>query len=94
MKPKVGDIVTLKPVKVLEIENGHVRIEASPNFMTWVSPSYIASIEPRPLKVGEMVTTGQAAGELLAICGEYAWVKWHEGPATLILRDLTRIGDA
>ena len=72
MKPKVGDIVTLKPMRVVETNylralltnDDAARYEGtwSRTDMVWVRCDAIASIEPLPFKVGDRVEWGEWDG--------------------------------
>lgn len=60
LKPKVGDMVTLKPMKVIDVEDGTDLRRAGAKIggyftSNWVPLEAIASIEPRPLAVGDRV---------------------------------------
>ena len=101
MKPKVGDMVTLKPLRVLEIDGGIIRLAGGERFTAWVAPSAIASIEPRPLNVGDRVQWQGSGefGEIIAVHDKSAWVNWdtlrwdNSKLGTVPISHLTRIGD-
>jgi hypothetical protein len=105
MKISVGDMVTLKPMKVVSVsEMGHVYVNINKPFErgAWFDESMISSVQPAPLKVGDWVfwrlsATGADTykGKILATDGEFSWVSCETffGPQTVKLTDLTRIGD-
>lgn len=55
-----------------------------PAFNGYYRPEDVVSVEPRPLAVGDQVTTADSSlvGEIRAIEGQGAWVKWPAGDYT------------
>ena len=49
-----------------------------------IDPADVVSVVPRPLAVGDQVTTADSSlvGEIRAIEGQGAWVKWPAGDYT------------
>lgn len=94
LKPKVGDMVTLKPMPVTQVgESSFV--------LHYGSVSYafdaIASIEPRPLQVEDQIEyefCGEVIrGKILSIYGGKAWILCYDTYRTISIDLLTRVED-
>jgi hypothetical protein len=97
MDIKVGDTVHVK-MRVIEAGPTSVNLErlvGQPGTYAWVARSEIVHVDPRPLQVGDKVrvTTGtRERGELIAVDGTEAWVKWPSGcRSTWLLSNLARV---
>lgn len=103
MKPKVGDLVRLKPIRIVRVETDHVICYGGESF----GFDAIEEILPRPIAVGDRVSflasrsdcPSSVRGKILAVQqttrGTYAWVERDDGVfATLHETALTRIDDA
>lgn len=94
MNIKPGDIVRLKPFKVICIErDGDVRFEAMNGCLARVSPDFIESVEPRPLQPGDRVTRRQHDGvwTIIAMDDGIGWLRSKDyGNSLAALDDLTR----
>ena len=83
-EPKVGDLVRLKPLPIMEVydakDYGEHRFDLRrPNFNGDFSVDDIEEVLPRLLAVGDRVTwysNSKARGVVLAIVESQAWVKW------------------
>lgn len=90
-----GDVVLVR-LKFLDWEIPGVRAHmTSPEGFGYhyVDVQFLSSVEPRPLEVGDGVTTADSTlvGEIRAIEGQDAWVKWPAGDYTSEhIPDLTR----
>lgn len=107
---RVGDRGTLKPFEIVAIVSADcVRVEIDDDKHAGgerayriIHPSAIASIEPRPLKVGKARLKYQPYGidelecEVLHIHGDYAWTMRPGGQqgAILPVKQLENIEDA
>ena len=97
LKPKVGDLVRLKPMKItgfLEDENRYSIIQYGGYWFS-VAENEIEEILPRPLAVGDRVsfTVGildrsrSMGGEIAAVRGSYFWVLRDDGMFATLSRD-------
>ncbi len=84
LKPKVGDMVRLKPLLVERVEPGWCCDVLVAGGIT-LNRECVEEILPRPLRVGDRVRylAGVAAQApiftILAIDGEDVWMKWSSG---------------
>lgn len=100
LKPKVGDMVTLKPQRVLWVGDGKCNVGTEETW-TKYSVDAIASIEPRALQVGEQVRWHEKTsegfvswcGKIEAIQGNFAAVWIGACFRNARLSDLTRVED-
>ena len=77
LKPKVGDLVRLKPQCVVAIsDSGWFSTKGTGLLFQW-NEFDIEEILPRPLAVGDHVrhTTADIPGVVLGVDGEDAWVR-------------------
>lgn len=86
LKPKVGDLVRLKPMKVEYVSDSGVGAVGDHSF----DLDDIEEILPRPLAVGDIVCFSELKdsdwrGQVVAISGDHAWVSW-DGPSTRLDR--------
>ena len=78
LKPKVGDLVRLKPMRVVSVATDYIRCYGGESF----GFDSIEDILPRPLAVGDRVRfvlgdpdrPSDARGTVMAVYGEMAWV--------------------
>ena len=87
LKPKVGDLVRLKPFKIIDgTTEGRFALTHDDGYWFSVAENEIEEILPRPLAVGDRVRfvlgapdcPSDARGTIVAISGEWAWVR-HDG---------------
>ena len=95
LKPKVGDLVRLKPMKVVDVNSTEFKVgpESDPY---WLRNEDIEEILPRPLAVGDQVRVGAGigAGEIVGLHGAWAWVFFKVGGfESYEIRRLTRIDE-
>lgn len=95
LKPKVGDMVTLKPMLVRERnQKGFWTGKLDEGYKYFLDEEAV-SIEARALQVGDKVKDwDNAQATVLAFDGEEAWLKAEDGTHwTGRLSDLTRVED-
>ena len=85
VKPKVGDLVRLKPLIVEQAYSGVIDNVIVASGMT-LNARYIEEILPRPLAVGDRVMDGLTflEGTILAIADDEAWVQWDDKPKQVV----------
>ena len=97
LKPKVGDLVRLKPMKVLSIgEDDSVYLQDEFSWNRHEAYNNIEEILPRPLAVGDRVRVGAGnnPGEIVGLHGAWAWVFFKSGGfESYEIRRLTRIDE-
>ena len=100
LKPKVGDMVRLKPLLVESVSNdapAYFSTKRPDNYSYHVHQDMIEEILPRPLAVGDRVRCEHSygLGKIIAVNADVAWLNWDAGGyGTRKLANLTRVDDA
>lgn len=103
-EPMVGDIIRLPEGRIVWLdESGDCEIafgDDPPSASVGIDAKIIAratlvSRTEKPLAIGGKVTyrvDARATGEVISICGDFAWVQWLPGdaPVTVAVSDLRR----
>lgn len=92
-KVRRGDELTVR-VKVHEVTGGGVAIRSLHHDRDHLlKVEHIVAHHPKALSVGDRVlnTNGRPPGEILAVVGAEAWVKWPYGQAIHLLSSLERV---
>ena len=95
LKPKIGDLVRLKPVIVSKVNDKYFTINRGRDYFD-IFLDMIEEILPRPLAVGDRVRVGagNGAGEIVGLHGAWAWVFFKIGGfESYEIRRLTRIDE-
>jgi len=93
LKPKVGDIVTVRG-KVEDEGNDGFWVSFKPQGFCWLKPESIVSIEPRPLAVGDKVRWRDCPYDefiIRAIDDGIAWLKYKDVRFNGPLSDLEHV---
>lgn len=96
MKPKVGDMVRLKPLRVAYVwENESFSVDGLQAIPCWRSND-IEEILPRAVEVGDKVryrdsTNPNSVGVIIAIYEDCAWVKRHSNSRGLVTELLSAL---
>ena len=107
LKPKIGDMVRLKPLVVYTTYDGEyqcVKLQAGridDLGETWIKADLIEEILPRPLAVGDRVRVDSRArvdspptyARLRAIHNGYGWIEWTSGSLCTYPLDVLRLVD-